>query len=171
MKLLLFTGCFALVLLSSPMYSQSSQLADLEATEQEIIQVVIAIFDGMRAGDSEAVKKHFYPETLLYSAFTGENGNQELQKLDIQNWFTAIAKPHEQVWDERIWDYEVQVDGNLSAVWVKYAFYLDQTLHHCGVDAIQLAYDGKNWKIFHIADTRQTEGCSVPDRISNGATY
>jgi hypothetical protein len=90
---------------------------------------------------------------------------------DIDNWFNAIAKPHDQVWDERIWHYEVRIDGNLAAIWVKYAFYLDQDFHHCGVDAIQLAHDGDQWRIFHIADTRQEEGCEVPPHIANGATH
>ena len=135
------------------------------------MQVVIDIFDGMRQGDSAQVKKHFYDNTSSYSAFTNKEGEKELRTGDINNWFTAIAKPHDQVWDERIWDYQVRMDGNLAAVWVKYAFYLDQTLHHCGVDAIQLAHDGNSWRIFHIADTRRTENCQVPARIVHGSTY
>jgi hypothetical protein len=168
---LLFAVCIAQVLLSFPAHSQSPQLNDLNATEQEIMRVVIDVFDGMRAGDSAAVRKHFYPVTSSYSAYTTKAGIKELKPGDIQNWFNAIAKPHDQIWDERIWDYEVQVDGNLSAVWVKYAFYLDQTLHHCGVDAIQLAHNGDSWKIFHIADTRQVNGCEIPAHIADGATY
>lgn len=168
---LIITGGIVLAMLSTSVYSQSPEWNKLSTAEKEIVRVVIDVFDGMRAGDSSAVRKHFYPVTSSYSAYTTKEGVNELKPGDIQNWFNAIAKPHDQVWDERIWDYEIRVDGNLSAVWVKYAFYLDQTLHHCGVDAIQLAHDGDSWKIFHIADTRQVEGCEIPAHIADGATY
>ncbi len=151
--------------------AQSAQWQALSQTEKEVVQVVIDVFDGMRAGDSAAVKKHFYPQVSANTAFTSNQGTRELKVDDINQWFNAIARPHDQVWDERIWDYRVDIDGNLAAVWVKYAFYLDRDFHHCGVDAIQLAHDGKTWRIFHIADTRQTDNCEIPAHIQNGATY
>lgn len=151
--------------------AQSSEWQALAPQKKEIMQVVIDIFDGMRVGDSAAVKQHFYPYVSANTAFTSKQGNKELKVDDINNWFDAIAQPHEQVWDERIWDYKVDIDGNLAAVWVKYAFYLDQDFHHCGVDAIQLGYDGNKWRVFHIADTREVAGCEVPDHIAKGATY
>lgn len=151
--------------------TQSPTWHSLSVSEKEIVQVVIDVFDGMRAGDSAAVKRHFYPQVSANTAFTSEQGKKELKVDDISQWFDAIARPHDQVWDERIWDYQVQIDGNLAAVWVKYAFYLDQDFHHCGVDAMQLAHDGNSWRVFHIADTRQNEGCHIPDHIADGATY
>lgn len=151
--------------------AQSQEWEGLTLQEKEIVQVVIDVFDGMRAADSAAVKRHFYSQTSANTAYTTKEGKMELKVDNINNWFNAIAKPHDELWDERIWDYEVKIDGNLAAVWVKYAFYLDQDFHHCGVDAIQLANDGKVWRIFHIADTRQVTGCEIPPHIADGATY
>ena len=155
----------------NPIVAQSSEFEALADPEREIVSVIISIFDGMRAGDSALVKRHFYSQVSANTAFTSKNGTKELKTDDINNWFNAIASPHDQVWDERIWDYRVEIDGNLAAVWVKYAFYLDDDFHHCGVDAIQLANDGNSWRVFHIADTRQIAGCNVPQHIQNGATY
>ena len=168
MKVIFTVG---LLWLHLSVFPQSDEWSKLNPIEQEVMEVVIQVFDGMRAGDSAAVKRHFYPETSSYTAFTTKEQKRVLKAGDINNWFAAIGKPHEQVWDERIWDYQVDIDGNLSAVWVKYAFYLDTELHHCGVDAIQLAHDGEAWKIFHIADTRQQNECQVPLHVTNGATY
>jgi len=167
--LFLFTLCFVGIFI--PAKSQSNQWETLSPQEKEIVQVVIEVFDGMRAGDSAAVKQHFYSQVSANTAFKTKEGKPELKIDDITNWFNAIGKPHDQVWDERIWDYQVEVDINLAAVWVRYAFYLDKEFHHCGVDAIQLAHDGVRWRIFHIADTRQVAGCEVPRHIANGATY
>ena len=152
-------------------FAQSNQRDALNSQEKEIMQVVVDVFDGMRAGDSAAVKKHFYPQVSANTALTSKDGKRELKIDNINNWFNAIAKPHDQIWDERLWDYEVQIDGNLAAVWVKYAFYLDKDFHHCGVDALQLAHDGAKWRVFHLADTRQITGCEIPQHIANGSTF
>jgi hypothetical protein len=170
MKSMVIAG-LAAVLACPLSLAQSSQWESLNSQEKQIMQVVIDVFDGMRAGDSAAVKKHFYPQVSANTTFTSKEGKKVLQVDDINNLFNAIAQPHDQVWDERIWDYQVDIDGNLTAVWVKYAFYLDDEFHHCGVDAIQLAHNGQVWRIFHIADTRQTDGCDIPAQIANGATY
>jgi len=155
----------------TPVRPQSTQWDALNAEEKEVIRVVIDVFDGMRVGDSATVKRHFYPESSANTAYMTKEGARELKIDDLNNWFNAIGKPHDQLWDERIWDYEVRMDGNLAAVWVRYAFYLDQNFHHCGVDALHLAYDGYGWRIFHLADTRQTAGCEIPPHIADGATY
>ncbi len=159
------------LLFSLPVWGQSSQWEALSAKDKEVVQVVIDIFEGMRLGDSAMVKANFYSQASANTAFINKTGTPEFKIDDINNWFNAIGKPHELVWDERIWDYEVRRDLNLATVWVRYAFYLDDAFHHCGVDALQLAHDGKKWRIFHIADTRQVEGCDIPDHIAAGATY
>jgi len=151
--------------------AQSTEWDRLSKEHQEIVQVVIDVFDGMRAGDSALVKAHFYPQVSANTAFYDKEGKPQFRVDDINNWFNAIAKPHDQVWDERLWDYQVRVDLNMATVWVRYAFYLDDQFHHCGVDAIQLAHDGNSWRIFHLADTRQVQGCDIPDHIAEGATY
>ena len=55
--------CFLLISVSfDHLQAQSLQWEALNNQEKEIIQVVIDVFDGMRAGDSAAVKKHFYQQ-------------------------------------------------------------------------------------------------------------
>lgn len=159
------------VLLSLTVWAQSDQWSSLSGQDREIVQVVIDIFEGMRRGDSAMVKSNFYAHASANTAFIEEDGSPKFRVDDIKNWFSTIGKPRAQIWDERIWDYEVRRDLNLATVWVRYAFYLDHTFHHCGVDALQLAFDGERWKVFHIADTRQIEGCNIPDHIAAGATY
>ena len=66
-----------------------------------------------------------------------------------------------------IWDTKIQIDGNMAQAWAPYAFYVGKKFSHCGVDAFQLfkSTDGV-WRIFHLADTRQKDGCNVPKKIS-----
>ena len=127
--------------------------------EAAVRAVVDRLFDAMRAGDSTAVRAVFHPRTRLISVSEIE-GQPAFELLeDMDGFVTAVGTPHDEVWDERIWDVEVRIDGRLATVWADYAFYIGDRLSHCGVDAFQLFKDVDGWKIFEIADTRRREGC------------
>ena len=133
--------------------------------EKEIMKVVLRLFDGMRAGDSSMVRSVFHDRVEMYTSFTDRNGKPDLKKDDVEKFIAAVGTPHDEVWDEPIWDAEVRIDGNLAQVWTKYAFYAGKRFSHCGVDAFHLTRTGTGWKIFHLTDTRQKEGCEVPESI------
>ena len=52
---------------------------------------------------------------------------------------------------------------------MRYAFYLDGELHHCGVNAFQLVRTADGWAAFSIADTSREEGCDWPPDGDFGA--
>ncbi len=134
---------------------------DRTAAEEEVLSVVQRLFDGMRAGDSAVVRSTFVAEARLVS--TGfRDGEPTLQSVPIDRFIEAVGQPHDEVWDERIWDVEIRVDDNLATVWNQYAFFLDENFSHCGVDAFQLFKAPDGWLIFHLADTRRKESCEVP---------
>ena len=133
--------------------------------EAEVLAVVEALFDGMRAADSAAVRSTLHPEARLVGVADGEDG-PVLRAESMDGFVSAVGTPHEETWDERIWDPEVRIDDRLATVWVPYAFYLGETLSHCGFDAFQLYESADGWKIFQIADTRRREGCEIPEAVS-----
>jgi hypothetical protein len=57
------------------------------------------------------------------------------------------------------------MDGSLAAVWVDYAFYLNNTFSHCGVDSFHLVKTEEGWKIFNLVDTRRKSDCVIPDAV------
>ena len=121
------------------------------------------LIDGMRAGDSTAVRAAFHPLATLASVSIRE-GRPEL-RMDpsgVDGFVRAVGTPHDEVWDERVWDVVVQVDGDLATAWVPYAFHLGDTFSHCGVNAITLVRDQAGWRINQLTDTRRRDGCEVP---------
>lgn len=132
------------------------------ADEEAVIEVVVQLFDGMRAGDSHMARQTLAPEARLVATST-RDGESVLRTVDIDRFIEAIGEPHDEVWDERLWDIEVRIDQNLATVWTEYAFYLGEKLSHCGVDAFQLFKSSEGWKIFQIADTRRgADTCDIP---------
>ncbi len=124
-----------------------------------VIAVIQRMFDAMRASDSSALRTTFDPSARLQTAFTNKEGKAMLVSETVDEFAKAIGTPHKEVYDERIWSYDVRIDGRLATAWTDYSFFLDDKLLHCGVNAFQLFKGENGWKITQITDTRRREGC------------
>lgn len=134
------------------------------AEEQAVIQVAQDLFDAMRAGDGDKVRSLFIEGAELRSV--GErNGEPSMNVTPMDRFAAAVAQPHDQMWDEQFWDTNVQINGRLASMWMSYAFYLGGKLSHCGVNTFMLFKDTAGWKVMSLADTRQREGCQIPESV------
>jgi hypothetical protein len=130
----------------------------LGAREREVLDVVERLFDAMRAGDSAAARALFEPGTRLQSV-AAPQGVLTVREDSLGMFLRAIGTPHAQVYDERIANERVLIDGPYAVAWVDYTFYLDDKKNHCGVDAFQLVRRPAGWRIFGLTDTRRRENC------------
>lgn len=130
-----------------------------ESEEAAVMAVVEGLFDAMRAGDSAAMRAVLHPTATGATTFVRDGVPTLTREESLEGFVQAVGTPHEEVWDERIWDAEVSVDGPLATAWMQYAFYAGDAFSHCGVNAFQLFKSADGWKIFHVADTRRREGC------------
>lgn len=115
----------------------------------------------MRAGDSTAVRSVFYPGAKMQTAFINKEGQAVLRTGSVDRFVAAVGTPHKDQWDEKIWSYEIDIDGGLAAVWTPYTFYLGEKLSHCGVNAFHLFKSDEGWYITQITDSRRTEKCQT----------
>ena len=158
---------FIFCVLSSLFVNRSdAQVEDVDITS--VRQVIHTMFEGMRLGDSAMVSQVFYPKAQFFSAFMTPQGESKLNQGSVQDWLNAIGTPHEQVWNEEWWDPSIKVDGNFAHAWTPYAFYVDDTFSHCGVDSFHFVKDDQgSWKVFHATDTHRKANCDtfIPDYI------
>lgn len=133
--------------------------------EEDVRQIVLSVFEGMRTGDSTMVSAAFSKEAHLYTVVRNKEGETVLHEGSLQKFLNAIGSPRDQVWNELVWDMEIRIDEGFAQVWTPYAFYLDNQFSHCGVDAFHLVETSAGWKIFQITDTRKKQGCKVPEAI------
>lgn len=138
-----------------------SQKDTLVSAEQEVIAVIKTLFDGMRAGDSTMLRSVLHPEAHLQSSFINKESIPMLKSGSITGWVKSVGTPHEEIYDEKIWSYEVRIDDNLASVWTEYTFYVGEKLSHCGVNAFHIVNTADGWKISHITDTRRRENCII----------
>jgi hypothetical protein len=137
--------------------------ARAQSAEAEVRAVVERLFDGMRAGDSTAVRSVFHPEAQMRSVGV-RDGSPVLLQGSVGAFVKAVGTPHDEAWDERIWNVEIRVDGGLATAWMNYAFYLDDAFSHCGVNAFQLFRAPEGWQVINITDTRRRDGCEQSSR-------
>ena len=134
-----------------------SALSAQTAEKDAVLATVNKLFDGMRTRNAALLLSAFDESARLVRV--GErNGVPAVTLLPLDRFADAVvgAKPGE-VWDERLSDPEVRIDGNLAQVWSDYTFRLSGTLHHCGIDAFMLLKVGDTWKITQIADTERKD--------------
>ena len=147
----------ALVAATTP---AAAQRADDAAA---VTQVVVDLFDAMRAKDSVLLRSVFHPSARLQRTGPDRNGVLGAGNTPVDRFVTSIMGASGHL-DEQIWDIEVRVSDDLATVWNKYAFFIDERFSHCGIDAFQLARTANGWKIIQVADTQRRDeaDCEMP---------
>ncbi len=125
--------------------------ATAQTEEKAIVQVVHDLFDGMRDKDAEKIRGVFAEGARLGGV--GREGS--VTYTTAEGFAINISRMTPSI-DERIWDWEVRIDGNLAQLWTKYDVLIDGDFSHCGVDAFQLLNVDREWKIIHLAYSRRT---------------
>jgi hypothetical protein len=132
----------------------------LAGQESDVRAAVDQIFVGMRTANSQMVQDVFAAEAR-FAIIDSRNGPATIRGQAVDGWINAIAGS-EGSWDERIYDVEVQVDGNMASVWAPYTFYRDGEISHCGINSIELLFDAGGWKVTQLSDTRHQGECPDP---------
>ncbi len=127
--------------------------------KDSITNVIKKLFDGMRAQDSSMVSPLFYPNATLSSASYDKDDKPQLRKDDIKGFIGFVGTKSKDYFDERIYSYDITIDGPLATAWTEYSFFRNKELSHCGYNVFMLAKAVDGWKIISIADTRRETGC------------
>jgi ketosteroid isomerase-like protein len=146
---------------SSPSPASARQAHD--AARDSVRATIAALFDGMRAGDTAAMRATFMPGVLLLSV----NSRQVPTRVDttsIDDFLASVAQASSRnpalVLDERLGRVVIEVDDALATAWTEYEFWAGERFSHCGANTFSFVRTGEGWRIFQLADSRRREGCS-----------
>lgn len=157
---------FLIILIFFFLPFQTIAQGEPEIKEEHQIKLLIdKLFDGMREGDSAKVSSVFHNEVNMYTSFNNQQGEKVIKKGVLSSFLKAIGTPHDDIWDEKIWNTKIEIDGGIAQVWTDYAFYIGTEFSHCGIDAFHLIKENEQgWKIVHLMDTRRKEDCEILNR-------
>jgi len=131
-----------------------------DAERQAVLATVQKVFDAMRTRDTTLLAQAFDSSARLIGVRTAAGAPTVSLTAPSQFGSAIVRAPAGDVWNERIFDPEVRIDGTVAQVWAYYTFHRNATFSHCGVDAFMLLKVGATWKITQLADSRRTEGCT-----------
>jgi hypothetical protein len=154
--ILLVPAAFAQLALLAPLRPVRAQ----DRERAKILATVQQVFDAMRTRDTALLSQAFDSTGRLVGV-GGRDGTPAVSLTTPAQFGAAITRAAAgDVWNERIFDPEVRIDGTIAQVWAYYTFHRNATFSHCGVDAFMLVRVGAAWKITQLADSRRTEGCT-----------
>lgn len=131
----------------------------LSAADRDgVIAAVQALFDGMRARDTTAIKGVFTPGAQLVSIRAVPGAPARVQTQPLAAFLTSVGRAPEEL-IERMWSPRVEIAGDLASLWAPYDFRIGSNFSHCGHDAVHLVRSAEGWKIAAITYTVITTGC------------
>lgn len=129
-------------------------------TEADAKGLIYTFFEGFHKGDTLMMQSVLAENVVLQSASVSREGKDILSVTPMSEFLKSIgSRPADQVWDEKLLGYQVQMDGNLAHVWTPYEFWYNGKFSHCGANAFTLAKLEEGWKIIHLIDSRRRDDC------------
>ena len=152
--------CLCCLFIAKNMVAQPQMdTLEVKANVQNTVQ---KLFDAMRNNDSATLHTIFTAKARLLSV-ESEKGNMQVFETSIADFITAVGQPKNEVWNEVIWSYSIELNNEIASVWCPYTFFLEQDGHkqllHRGVNSIELYRSNDGWHITQITDTRNETGC------------
>ena len=121
---------------------------------------IIEFFDAFHKQDTVALKSMVTDNVILQSISTNKEGKTILKEDDFNEFVKSIASiPKDKKFEEKLLDFNIQVDGHMANAWTPYEFWYEEKFSHCGVNSFQLIKDDGAWKIIYLVDTRRQEDC------------
>jgi hypothetical protein len=137
----------------------SASRVGAQSVQEEVMQAVVGLFNGMREADSVAVLRSFHPAAILQTIVNHDDGTPVVHTQSLAGFATSVGRQAPGALDERIMFDMVRVEGDLASVWTPYLFNYNGSLSHCGVNSFQLVKTGGEWKIRYLIDTRKVTDC------------
>jgi hypothetical protein len=146
----------ALCLIAPARAARAQETEDRKA----ILATIQKVFDAMRTRDTVLLLQAFDTSARLVGV-SARSGSPTVTLTTPSRFGAGFTRaPAGDVWNERIYDPEVRVDGTAAQVWTYYTFHRNATFSHCGYNAFTLVRVGADWKITHLTDSRKTQGCT-----------
>ncbi|SIN95185.1 nuclear transport factor 2 family protein [Algoriphagus halophilus] len=147
------------LLLSICLLMSVTFLSKAQSEEEAVKEVIISMFDGMRAKNAEQIISAFSEDAIMQTIQNKPEGTV-IGNNTVAEFANSIASvPAETYLDERLTDFVIKVDANMATAWTPYQFYVNEKFSHCGVNSFQLVKFEGEWKIVYIIDTRRKEAC------------
>ena len=122
-----------------------------------VLAPINALFAAFEAGDAAAMLRLVYADGRVTASGLRGDGATALRQ---QSWsqFAARVTP-DKVFQERISDPAIEVDGDIAMVWAPFVVRIGGKVANCGYDHFDLVRENGAWKIMNLTFSSRTTGC------------
>jgi hypothetical protein len=126
------------------------------AQQQDVQKTIESFFEAFHQKDTIKLKLVCSDKLILQSISESVTKGNKLSEENIKEFYKSIASiPSSLKFEEKILNYNIQIDGSMAHVWTPYEFYLNDKLSHSGVNSFTLFKEKDSWKIIYLIDTRR----------------
>jgi len=128
------------------------------ADRAAVLAPVEATFAALAAHDGQALLAQTWGNGGTTTTTEKPDGARTVRQMTWAQFADAL-KPSPEVWEEKLGDTILRVDGDIAVVWGRYTFRIDGRVHHCGMDHFQLTRVEGQWKITSLSWSSRVTGC------------
>ncbi len=158
--------CFLLI--TTTLFAQTKKALKAPNPDAQAVEAAVrTLFDSMWEADSVKARSVIAPNFRIIVLSPNPAGQTVARETSGKQFRSQITSRPAKSLDERYWNGQVQLDGDLASYWCDYAFFLNGKFSHCGTDVFQLYREPEGWKIVNLAYTIRKEGCdmkAIPER-------
>ncbi len=112
-------------------------------------------FEAFHAADTASIRSLVTPDIALYVVRDGQ-----VIHRPGENFISGIAAMKTVNFYEYIDEIEVTTDGSFATATTPYIFYLSDSIHHCGVNEMQMVYQDGLWRVYQVNYSHRENGCN-----------
>ncbi|MEM9669086.1 MAG: hypothetical protein AAF950_09200 [Pseudomonadota bacterium] len=136
-------------------------LGAVQSARAESPRVTVeALFEAMRAGDGDAVRKRVREGSVLQRA-TPE-GIEDLPFEDWANWIDTLEPDQA---DESLFWARVTEQNNIATIWAPFVIRIGGDIKGCGTNHFTLARESNRWLVIHGVDTKSQYDCEAFEKV------
>jgi len=106
------------------------------------------------------MKNTVHPNIVQQSIGSTTDGKAILQTEQFDDLVhSKVGIPDSVNFQERLMNFNIQIDGTMVNARTPYEFWLNDKFHHCCVNSFQLLKETDTWKIMYLINPRRKEDC------------
>lgn len=139
-----------------------AETAKPNSDQAAIIAAAEELFAAVAAHDGTRLRQVLLPEAV-FVVLDSSKPAEPVHTSTATAFIEAIEKNPASL-TERMWDPQVQVDGDLAALWAPYDVHRDGKLSHCGYDAFHFVRQEGRWKMAVVSYTKHPAQMCSPHK-------
>lgn len=163
-KLLLMAAC---ALLSAPfVHAQTTTACPSTKTLDDLIKAIDDAVSGPGDKDRTCMRQLFVSDGRLIPIAKAKDGSIAARILTVDDWIARVkARGSEPFYEHQI-KYSTDVYGNLAHLWSTYEIRPtpDGKAEVRGINSIQAAFNGTEWKAVEVAWQAETADTPIPQK-------